>query len=138
MMQTEDDARRNVVAIGASIRDTLIDRDVAYVRWEPGNGTGYEFMFIPWEATTDIGSPMFAAQGAPGWVTIARFYSDAVYPVRLWELDGTGRMPDPDYCAEKWAKGSKADGCAIHILLAAIVGLDPWCSFEDADIEVSS
>lgn len=133
-MRTEGDARLEVGRIGDGIRNTLLREQAAYVAWEPGNGTKYELVIVPWESWEASGPTTFESQMGPGWVFIARLHTTAVYPVRLWELDGTARCPAPDYCGEKWARGSGADGCAIHILLAAIAGCEQYCNFADADV----
>lgn len=134
-MKTEGDARLEVGRIGAGIRDTLLREQTAYVAWEPGNGYKYELVIVPWESWEASGPTTFEGQMGPGWVFVARLHTPAVYPVRLWELDGSARCPAPDYCAEKWAERNIVHGSAIHILLAAIAGCEQWCNFADAQVE---
>lgn len=140
---TEDEWRNELDALGAEIRDTLAHESAAYVRWEPHNGTAYELVITPWEALVEMeqGSPtMFGGQMGPGWVMVSRLHLGACYPIQLWEQDGHlgGRVPYPSYLAEHLASSRlSADGCALHLLLAAVAQADPVCSLKDADVEVS-
>lgn len=117
------------------IRESLIQERAVYARWEPGNGTAYEFVITPWEITAEHwndAQPMFAPQGAPGWVFVARLFTAQVYPLRLWNVDGSPHLAHPSYFEEKFGNGSREDGCAIHLLFAAIVGEEAMCTFQDA------
>lgn len=138
-MQTEVQARNAVEQLGADVRAALLDGRAVQVRYEPGNITGYEFLITPWEAVERVGESraMFAGD-SPGWVTVGRFGPEGgTHGVRLWELDGTPRAPDAEYCAEKWAHRHIVDGAAIHLLLSAIAGCAPLCTFADADVRTT-
>lgn len=141
-MTTHDEWTQEMDTLGAEIRESLAHEQAAYVRWEPRNGTAYELVIVPWEVVQEAeeGVPtMFGGQMGPGWVWIARLHTAAVYPLRLWEEDGQvgGRCPHPSYFAEHWAKGSRADGAALHLLLSAVAGVEPLCSPQDADVELA-
>lgn len=134
---TTAQTRAEAQELGALIRETLQSEETAYVRWEPGNGTGYELVITPWEAVTSYGTttaPMFDSQMGPGWVFVARMLSPAVYPFRLWEEDGVPHLAHPTYFEEKLGARSHEDGCALHLLFAAIVGEDPMCTWADAGV----
>lgn len=138
---THDEWQMALDSLGAEIRETLAHENSAYVRWEPANGTGYELLIVPWDATVEMeeGTPTtFGDQMGPGWVWVARLHTAACYPVRLWEEDGheRARAPHWSYVAEHWANNSKVDGCALHLLLCAIAGVRPQCTPKDADIEL--
>lgn len=141
---TESEWFAELETLGAELRDTLAHEQVAYVRWEPNNGTAYEMLLIPWEATTEAEQgvrTIFGDQMGPGWVWVARLHTDAVYPIRLWDEDGHlgGRVPFPDYLAEHLGKSRhSADGAALHLLLSAVAGSDPVCGLKDADILVAT
>lgn len=135
---TEEEARAKLDALGALSRSILMDERVAHLVWEPGNMTRYELLLVPWEVAMetewDREWPTMGHNGSPGLVYVCRYGGGTghVYPLRMWELDGTSSVPDHYYCAEKWASSNIADGAAIHLLLSAIAGAEPRCTFEDA------
>lgn len=134
-MPTVAQSRAAVEGIGAEARAVLLDGRAAHVRYEPGNMTGYELLITPWEAVDTVGARALFCGDSPGWVTVARFGREGgTHGVRLWELDGSPRCPDADYCAEKWAQGHIVDGSAIHLLLCAVAGCEPTCTFTDAHV----
>lgn len=141
---TETEWRAELDQLGSELRDTLAHEQVAYVRWEPNNGTAYELFLIPWEALTEAeegARTMYGGQMGPGWIVVASLHGiGGTYPIRLWEEDGHigGRVPFPDYLGEHLARGRGADGAALHLLLSAVAGCEPVCSLRDADITVAA
>lgn len=126
------------------IRETLAADEVAYLRWAPGSGSAYELLLIPWAVITTMEQgtterpQMPDSTWGPGWVMVARGYGGQVYPIRLWDgypSDTNGRCPFPDYLAEHLG-GRYGDGCAMHLLLSAVAGVAPKCTWADADCPV--
>lgn len=136
---TEDEARTKLDALGARVRSILQrEHRVAHVLWEPGNMTQYEFLFVPWSATTetewDDRLPPMSWNADKGTIYIARFGvgHGRCYPLKMWEgPEETPNAADVTYCAEKWGAGDP-DGAAVHLLFSAVAGIDPRCTFEDA------
>lgn len=141
--ESELQQNAELAVLADEIRETLADGRVALLRWEPHNGKAYELMIVPWCSIAtmeqgDVKRPLLLADaGHDGWTYIARGYTSALYPVRLWdENEENGRCPHPSYLAEKLAKGDEQDGAALHLLLCAVAECEPVCGWADAGVRV--
>jgi hypothetical protein len=149
--RTESEVRAYLVDLGATIRRMILRNEPVLVRYEPGNGTGYDLLFVPSWATALVSPgplsdrPIFPPNAASDYDTPERNeHKRMIYLSRL--TDGPfascypwnwGHAPHVSYVAEKWMHDREVDGAALTLLLAAISETEPKCTLADAHIRVT-
>lgn len=101
--------------VGAHIRQLLDERQVARVEYQPGDGTRYDIVFAP-------------LHDGVVCVTLVNFGTGYVFDLLGPRVD----PPHWTYVSEKLFGGRPTSSAvAIHELLAAVIGVDPWITQEE-------
>lgn len=119
----------DIKQLAAEVDVSLQEYGAARVEYQPGNGTRYDLV-ITNHLVERCGPPaMTGVSRDSHWtIGIVNFGTIAEMPVK------SGDAPHPFYLADKLCNGRLGDGQVLHLLIAAVIGDDPYCTTEEAGI----
>jgi hypothetical protein len=109
--------------LGRDAADVLHATGSVRIEFQPGNGTRYDVLVV---RDPDRVGPENGNGGNRLFVAVLNYGT-------VYEFAGDD-VPVPWYLADKLASGNGADGAALHLLMAALLGVDSHASLADAGV----